>query len=101
LPKQSNMHATPVSTALGKRPLETPASSDSQPPTAKAPRVDTDILLATLKEAFAALEKVDGEALSVEQIQELSGFSSVFYRMRSNACCARGGRQARQRASSR
>jgi len=58
-------------------------------------------LLATLKEAFAALEKVDGEALSVEQIQELSGFSSVFYRMRSNACCARGGRQARQRASSR
>jgi len=81
LPKQSNMHATPVSTALGKRPLETPASSDSQPPTAKAPRLDTDILLATLEETAAALAKIGGEALSEEQIKRLSDVSLLFLRV--------------------
>ena len=64
--EQAPPMSTPTSTALGKRPLGH-SSLDSQPPTAKASRLDVDALIASLEEDAAALAKIGGEALSKEQ----------------------------------
>jgi len=72
---------TPTSTALGKRPF-VPASSGSQPPTAKAPRLDPDALITSLKESAAALIKIGGEALSDHHRQDLADVSMMCYSLR-------------------
>jgi len=74
---------TPNSTALGKRPLA-PNTSGSQPLTVKTPRLDTNTLLATLKETAAALTKIGGEALSEEQMHDATRACMLIFHMKAD-----------------